>query len=66
MYLLICADPNCPNERRVEELERELAALKAELHKARNARLPHWSKKHRAYVDEDGCPVADEFGQHLG
>jgi hypothetical protein len=30
--------------------------------KVRNLR---YSKRHRAYVDEDGCPRRDKFGQPL-
>lgn len=66
MWLSICGDPDCPNKHRVEELEREVARLQAEVTRAKKARLPHWDATKRAYVDEDGCPVADQFGQSLG
>ena len=33
--------------------------------KAAYVRGLRWSDHHRAYVDSDGCPVRDRFGQRL-
>ncbi len=36
MWLEICADPDCPNKRRIEELEQEIAKLKLALLRAQD------------------------------
>lgn len=33
---------------------------------AARARGLRYSKTQRAYLDEDGCPTLDQFGQRLG
>lgn len=55
----ICSDPNCPNKRRVEELEAEVRKLKADLYAEKNGTTiaggsVRWSNKKQQFVPDDG------------
>ncbi len=56
MFLPVCGDPDCPNRRRVEELERQVRALERDVAKLRG-------------LEPDRCPEiigGERCGRRVG
>jgi hypothetical protein len=60
MYLSVCADRDCPNLKRIEELEREVAKLRSEIH------AKEFSNRCPVYVEGCRCLLSDDHeGKHI-